>query len=122
MPSSDATSVRRCLVGQARCKMPNLRRIQRRYRKQSSLPLHNECTSNRRRGCLRSIDGNSCGLRANTNPRKNLAMNMCHQILTNPCRKQARAEKTQVRKMVPRLPKKLLNGVVSQHPMKAQQR
>ena len=55
-------------------------------------------------------------------PKKNLAMNMCHQVFTNPCQKQANAEIKQVMKMVPLRPKRLLNGTVNQHPMKAQHR
>ena len=55
-------------------------------------------------------------------PRKNLAINMCHQVLVNPCQKQARAENKQVMKMVPRRPNRLLNGTVSQQPIKAQHR
>ena len=47
-------------------------------------------------------------------------MNICHQVLTNPCQKQARAENKQVMKIVPRRPKMSLNGTVSQHPMAAQ--
>lgn len=53
-------------------------------------------------------------------PKKNLATNMCHQAFTKPCQKQAVAEYKQVMKMVPRLPKILLNGTVNQHPIKAQ--
>lgn len=53
-------------------------------------------------------------------PRKNLAMNICHQVFTNPCQKQARAENKQVMKMVPRRPKILLKGTVNQHPIVAQ--
>jgi hypothetical protein len=49
-------------------------------------------------------------------------MNMCHQVLAKACQKQAVAEKKQVRKMVPRRPNQLLKGMVSQQPMKAQQR
>ena len=55
-------------------------------------------------------------------PRKNLAINMCHHVLTKPCQKQARAENKQVIKMVPRRPNMLLKGTVSQQPMKAQHR
>ena len=55
-------------------------------------------------------------------PRKKRAMNMCHHVLTNPCQKQASAENTQVKKIVPRRPKRLLKGVVNQHLTKAQQR
>jgi len=39
-----------------------------------------------------------------------------------PCQKQASAENTPVRKIVPLLANKLLNGVVSQYPITAQQR
>lgn len=52
--------------------------------------------------------------------RKNLAMNICHQVLVNPCQKQAKAENKQVMKMVPLLPNQLLKGTVNQHPIKAQ--
>jgi hypothetical protein len=55
-------------------------------------------------------------------PRANRAMNMCHQVPVKACQIQAEAEKMQVRKIVPRRPNQLLNGIVSQHPMKAQQR
>lgn len=55
-------------------------------------------------------------------PRAKRAMNMCHHELTNPCQKQAMAEKRQVMKIVPRRPNALLNGVVNQQPRTAQQR
>ena len=45
---------------------------------------------------------------------------MCHQLFTNPCQKHANAENAHVMKIVPRRPKRLLKGTVSQHPMKAQ--
>jgi hypothetical protein len=45
-----------------------------------------------------------------------------HTVFEKACQKQARAEKVQVRKMVPRRPNQLLKGIVSQQPMKAQQR
>jgi hypothetical protein len=54
------------------------------------------------------------------NPRKNLAINICHQVLVNPCQKQAKAENKQVMKMVPLLPNQLLKGTVSQQPITAQ--
>lgn len=50
-----------------------------------------------------------------------LVTDMCHQLSAKPCQKHARALNKQVMKMVPRLPNQLLNGVVSQHPKKAQQ-
>lgn len=56
------------------------------------------------------------------NPKKNLAINMCHHELTNPCQRQAAAEKKQVMNKVPRRPKMWLNGTVSQHPMTAEHR
>lgn len=55
-------------------------------------------------------------------PKKNRAMNMCHHVLVKACQKQARAENVQVRKIVPRRPNQLLNGMVSQQPIRAQQR
>ena len=56
------------------------------------------------------------------NPRAKRATNMLHQEFVNACQKQAIAEKRQLMKRVPRRPKTLLNGTVSQHPMKAQHR
>lgn len=41
-------------------------------------------------------------------------MNMCHHELGNACQKQARAEKRQVTKTVPRRPNQLLKGTLSQ--------
>lgn len=78
------------------------------------------------------------------NPRKNLAMNICHQVsqtpnisfwepvheeeqavrysLVKPCQKHASAEMRQLSQTVPRRPNLLFMGSVSQQPMKAQQR
>jgi hypothetical protein len=56
------------------------------------------------------------------NPRANLAINKWYHEFANACQKQAKAEKVQVRKIVPRRPNQLLKGIVSQQPMNAQQR
>lgn len=55
-------------------------------------------------------------------PRKKREMNMCHQLLVKACQKQASAEIRHEMKMVPRRPKSLFMGSVSQQPMTAQQR
>lgn len=47
-------------------------------------------------------------------------MNICHQVPTKPCQRQARAEKQQVMKMVPRRPYQRLKGTVNQQPTTAQ--
>jgi hypothetical protein len=49
-------------------------------------------------------------------------MNMCHQVFVKACQKQARAEIRHEMKMVPRRPKALFMGSVSQQPKTAQQR
>lgn len=72
------------------------------------------------RGWCGALTGTVEDLGPMPNPKANRAMNMCHQVFVKACQKQARAEKVQVRKIVPRRPNQLLKGIVSQHPMKAQ--
>jgi hypothetical protein len=55
-------------------------------------------------------------------PRQNLAIKRCHQVFVRPCHKQAVAEVTQLKKMVPRRPRWWFRGTVSQQPISAQQR
>jgi len=43
-------------------------------------------------------------------------------VFVKACQKQAKAEKRQVRKIVPLLPNQLLKGTVNQHPIKEQHR